>query len=193
MTQLLVAAREVQGFLQEQGWRFCFIGGLVVERWGQPRATQDVDLTLLTGFGEEERYIEAILSRFASRRPDGARFALAARVLMVEAANKVGIDVALAGLPFEEEVIARATPFEFAPGFTLITCSAEDLLVLKAFAERAHDWGDVQGIIARQWGKLDWDLIRRTLEPLCELKDSPDILDEVERLRKKIGAALAKR
>jgi hypothetical protein len=37
-------------------------------------------------------------------------------------------------MPFEESVVDRATPYEFAPDIRLRTASAEDLLVLKAFA-----------------------------------------------------------
>lgn len=55
LDDVLSAAVEVQDFCLHQGWRFCFIGGIVVQRWGSPRFTQDVDLTVLTGFGDEER------------------------------------------------------------------------------------------------------------------------------------------
>jgi hypothetical protein len=37
-------------------------------------------------------------------------------------------------MPFEESAVARATPYEFAPGIFLVTASAEDLIVMKAFA-----------------------------------------------------------
>lgn len=64
------------------------------------------------------------------------------------------------------------------------TCSAEDLVVLKAFAERGQDWVDVERIIVRQTGKLDWNYIGEQLRPLAELKGKPDILDQLERRRK---------
>ncbi len=57
MNGLYEAALEVQSFMQCRGWRFCIIGGLALQRWGEPRVTRDVDVTLLTGFGDEERYI----------------------------------------------------------------------------------------------------------------------------------------
>jgi hypothetical protein len=53
---VLAAAGEVQRFCLQQRWQFCFIGGVVVQRWGEPRLTQDVDLTLLAGLGNEERF-----------------------------------------------------------------------------------------------------------------------------------------
>jgi len=55
--------------------------------------------------------------------------------------------------------------------------------VLKAFASRGQDWVDVERVIVRQSGKLDWNYIREQLEPLAELKDSPAILNELERRR----------
>jgi hypothetical protein len=57
------------------------------------------------------------------------------------------------------------------------------LIVLKSFAARGQDWVDVERVIVRQAGKLDWNYIREQLEPLAELKDLPGILDELERRR----------
>jgi hypothetical protein len=54
MNPILEAARDFQTFCETNGWKFCFIGGLAVQRWGEPRQTQDADLTLITGFGQEE-------------------------------------------------------------------------------------------------------------------------------------------
>jgi len=171
MNDLFQAALEVQGFLHEHGWRFCIIGGLAVLRWGEPRTTQDVDVSLLTGFTNEEAYIQQIARRFSLRLPDGISFALEKRVLLVRASNGRPIDIALAGIPFEERMIERASAFEFAPDVALVTCSAEDLVVLKAFAGREQDWLDLRGILAAQQSRLDWDYIDRHLLPLCELKD----------------------
>ena len=65
------------------------------------------------------------------------------------------MDIALGGLPFEARVIARSSSFDVAPGVVLVTCSAEDLVVLKAFADRAQDWLDIEGVIVRQGANLD--------------------------------------
>ena len=45
MNPIFAAALEVQTFCRARIWRFCFIDGLTVQRWGEPRLTQDVDLT----------------------------------------------------------------------------------------------------------------------------------------------------
>jgi hypothetical protein len=181
--EILHAAAELQAFCDLQGWRFCFIGGLAVMRWGEPRETADVDLTLVTGFGGEEAFIQPILDRYPPRIPNAREFALSYRVLLVRAASGVGLDIALGGLPFEEQVAGRASPFAFSAQTRLRTCSAEDLVVLKSFAARPKDWIDVEGVIIRQTGKLDWNYVLAQLQPLAELKGSPEIIDELLRRR----------
>jgi hypothetical protein len=34
MTPLFAAALDLQQFFEARQWRFCFIGGLAVQRWG---------------------------------------------------------------------------------------------------------------------------------------------------------------
>jgi len=173
---LFQAGLEFQEAFAERQWAFCYIGGLAVIRWGELRMTQDIDLCLLCGFGNEEQFIKALLSMYQSRIPEAHQFALKNRVLLLSAANGVSVDVALSGLPYEEEMIKRATLYAFVENCSLITCSAEDLIVLKAFADRAKDWMDVESIIIRQGKMLDTNYIIDQLTPLCELKEAPEIL-----------------
>jgi hypothetical protein len=184
MNRLLQAARQLQTFCEHEGWQSCLIGGLAVQRWGQPRVTLDVDLTLVTGFGREDEYIQTLLASYAPRREKAAEFARRNRVLLLQTPEGVGIDVSLGALPFEELVVSRASDFTFAPGFTLCTCSADDLVVLKLFASRAIDIRDAEGVIVRHREKLDWPYIEEQLRPLVELKEEPEILHTLARLRK---------
>jgi hypothetical protein len=176
------AALEIQSLFNEKHWDFAIIGGLAIIRWGQPRTTVDVDATLLTMFADDEKYIDAILARFASRIPDARDFAVKNRVLLVTASNGFGIDISLGGLPFEQQMMERSSLFAFEEDVVLRTCSAEDLIVLKAFAARDKDWADVHSILLRQQGSLDLDYIRENLTPLCELKGAPEIMVKFERL-----------
>jgi hypothetical protein len=188
MNPLFTAALDIQQFCRAHDWNFCVIGGLAAGHWGRPRVTQDVDLSLLTGFDHEERFVDALLSRYRGRRSDARAFALGARVLLLEATNGVFVDVGLAGLPFEERMIRRATPASFAPNVELVIASPEDVVITKAFAGRHVDWFDVEGILANQRGKLDWGYILGELPPLCDLKESPEIVDELLAMRAKIDA-----
>jgi hypothetical protein len=183
VNEVIRAAAELQTVCENEGWRFCFIGGLAVQRWGEPRETVDVDLTLLTGFGGEDRFVSTLVARFEPRIDEAAAFARANRVLLLRTRSGVGLDIALGGLPFEETAVGRSSPFTFPPDVSLRTCSAEDLIVLKAFADRPKDWVDVDGIILRQSGRLDWTYVRTHLAPLAELKEQPEILDRLDQRR----------
>jgi hypothetical protein len=188
MNEVFVAAAEIQSFLQSRQWTFCIIGGIALARWGQPRTTADVDITLLTGFGTEESFIDVLLENFTARRNNSKEFAIQNRVLLLQATNGIGIDVALAALPFEEHTTRRATEFDYGRGVSLLTASAEDMIVLKAFASRPQDWIDVEGIIIRQGNNLNWQQILDELTPLCELKESPESMDRLIQLRDSLTA-----
>ena len=184
MNELINLAAEIQGFCLDRGWKFCFIGGLVVQHWAEPRMTKDVDLTLLTGFGGEEIYIDEWLRHYEPRRPGGREFALANRVLLLRGRSGLGIDIALGALPFEEGAIVRAVDVEVYPGVRLRFCSPEDLIVMKAFANRDLDWRDVEMTIVRQGANtLDWKYIREQIEPLVMLKGEPEIMTRLDELR----------
>ena len=184
MIEVYRAAADLQRRCEDRGWRFCLIGGIALQRWGEPRETIDVDVTLLTGFGHEEEFVRELLSWYEARVPEPLAFALANRVLLLQAPSGVGIDVALGGMPFEESAVARATPYEFAPGIFLLTTSAEDLIVMKAFAARPKDWVDVEGIVIRQGEAIDWNYIEHHLRPLVALKEEPEILEHLARIRR---------
>jgi len=174
MNPIFAAALEVETICRTRAFRFCFIGGLAVQRWGQPRMTIDVDLTLLTGFGGEEPYVDALLAALAPRIPDARGFALQHRTLLAFAANGIHVDISLGAMPFEEHSVTRATPFAISASESVTTCSAEDLIVHKAFAGRDKDWLDVRGIITRQAGHLDRELVLTELRPLLELREDSE-------------------
>jgi len=187
MIEIVEAAEEVQSFCAARGWRFCFIGGVAVLHWGEIRATRDVDITLLTGFGSEEPFVRELLGHFQPRMADALEFALQRRVLLLQTRKGFGIDIALGALPFEESAVARARDIEMLAGHPLRLCTAEDLIVFKAFAGRAIDWQDVRMTIVRQGeAKLDWAYVLEHLTPLAEAKEQPEILRQLEQLRAEV-------
>jgi hypothetical protein len=182
INSLFEAAFDLQNFLKSQGLAFCFIGGLAVLRWGEIRMTQDIDLCLSCGFGKEEKNINPLLKKYPSRIHGAEQFALENRVLLLQSPNGVSMDISLSGLPFEEEMISRADYFSFTENCPLLTCSAEDLIVLKAFADRPKDWADVEGIIIHQGYKLDKSYILNQLTPLSKVKEDSAILQKLAAL-----------
>jgi len=175
VSAILVAASEVLTWLSEHDWLACVIGGLAVQRWGEPRLTRDVDVTVIVALGSEARMVDRALAQFSARREDARAFALQYRVLLVRASNGVALDLALGATGFEIESVKRSSIWEIEPGLALRTCSAEDLIVHKLVAGRPRDEADIEGIVARQRGKLDVGWVRQWAEAFAELKEDPDL------------------
>ena len=185
MRDLMRAAAGVQTILDAQRWKYCFIGGVAVQKWGQARVTQDIDLTIFTGIGNELPVIDRLLKVFVPRIPDAREFALVNRIVLLRTRSGIDLDVSCGAFPFEESVISRARKVQVRPGVRLRLCTAEDLIVYKAFAGRALDWADVEAIIAKQPpGKLDWRYVYAQLKPLAELKEDPQIVPQLKELRR---------
>jgi hypothetical protein len=178
--RLASAAAAVLSVLDSARIPACLIGGLVIPRWGQPRATTDADFSVLAPYGDEAPVIDLLLAKFKGRRPDARAFALAHRVLLLVSADGVGLDVALAAFPFEIDAIEKASPWEIAPGVVVRTCSAEHLVVYKLVAARPQDLVDMAGIVRRQGARLDVEFVRRWGREFAELKEDPDLLRPFE-------------
>jgi hypothetical protein len=183
VSSLVQAALDLQTFCESKDWKFCFIDGVANARWGVPRYTEDADVSLLTGFGAEESFIDALLGRFSARRPDAAAFAIRSRVLLLKHENGIGLDIGLAAFPYKESTVERSSYSEASDDFRgLRICSAEDFIVYKAFAGRDHDWGDIEGVLQRQ-RKLNIDIVHKELPWLLEAKeDDGNTLPRLEKL-----------
>lgn len=82
MNRLYAAAEDLLALFQENGWKACLIGGLANLRWGEPRLTKDVDVSLAAGWGREEEIADLLLSRYRLRL--GSRdLALRTRVFLL--------------------------------------------------------------------------------------------------------------
>jgi len=180
---VIAATADFDAFCKTRQWRYCFIGGIALQRWGEQRATRDADLTLLAGWGNEAPFVDELLAHFAPRLSDARAHALQHRVLLLRHSNGTPIDVALGGLPFEERSIERSSHFHLTEAYGYTTCCAEDLIVHKVFAGRPQDWVDVRSVLVRQGNALDFNLIEEELTPLLEILDAPDRLTKLKQIR----------
>jgi hypothetical protein len=182
MITLINAALELQALCEEMKWRFCFIGGLALQIWGQQRLTRDIDLTLLTNFENEEFFVETLLTHYRGRISDAREFALKNRVLLIETPRGIGIDISLGGLPFENNAVDRAAYEKYTDKISLKTCSAEDLIVFKTVASRPQDWVDIEAVIIKQRA-LDWNYVEMHLTAFAEILYSHDALENLQKLK----------
>ncbi len=183
MHPAIEAALELQQFLDKHGEKFCIIGGLAVQRWGEVRLTVDADATVLTDWSRDEIVTDLLLgSSFLPRHADAREFALRNRVLLLKNEKGTHVDVALGAMDFENRSVLRSSLWTVSESEKLRTCSAEDLLVHKTFAGRTRDWTDIEGILQRQGPKLDLGLVCSELKPLLDLKGTPESIDRLAAL-----------
>lgn len=178
--RLLAAALEVQQFCEHRRWKYCFIGGIAVQHWGEQRVTRDAGLTVFTGIGDEPYYVDEFLGKFKSRVEQAREFALRQRVLLLRASNGIPVDISLGALSFEDKAVSTSTLEEITPGVRLRLCTAAALVVFKAFAGRPNDWRDVEGIVLKSRQRIDWDDVRRDLAELLELKGDNEAMTQLE-------------
>lgn len=182
-------AVELQRYLDSQKLAFSFIGGIALQRWGEPRMTSDVDATVVVPFGSERAVATEILKRYQSRIDDPISFATQARILLLQDLQGNRIDLSIGGMPFEERMLERASYWNVLGKNQIRTCSAEDLVILKAFASRPQDWIDIKNVAIRQAARLNRSLILEELTPLVELKEAPEILVQLEQLFQRLKGA----
>ena len=77
-------------------------------------------------FGDEQKFSDALLKHYSARISNAAAFAREHRVLLLRSTIAVGLDVALAALPYEALVIERSSYFVYPPDVPLRTRCAED-------------------------------------------------------------------
>lgn len=158
------------------------IGGVAASLLGRPRMTRDIDAIVL---GDEMGW-EAVLASaqpfgIAPRIDDPLEFARRTRVLLLRhLPSSVDVDVSLGALPFEREVVERASTID-AGGLRVRVPAVEDLVVMKALARRPRDWGDIEGLIDA-WPDLDLDRVRQWLREFGSILEMPEIQEDFERL-----------
>ncbi|MBI5651896.1 MAG: hypothetical protein HZC40_15890 [Chloroflexi bacterium] len=145
------AAWEIHKFLTKHKITYAIIGGTALPRWGEPRFTKDVDLTVLPSLEEGVApFVRLLLTRFTSRDPDALAFARQNRVVKIKASNQCDVDVSL-------------------------------LIILKSVAGRPQDLIDIAGVIIRQRNNLDTAYIRKWLKFFDEYLPEPHAVDDFER------------
>jgi hypothetical protein len=169
-------------WLDSENVRGIIIGGVAASLLGRPRFTQDIDALILLEEDRWERFLEAgTRFGFVARISNPAAFARRSRVFLVHhEPTGVDVDIALVGLPFEEESIANRKWIKIGRLF-LPTPIPEDLIIMKAVAHRPQDMADISALVDAN-PKLDMRRIRRWVKEFSTALDMPDILTDLEKL-----------
>jgi len=179
MNALERAVSSLARFLDERRVPYMIIGGVANLVWGEPRATLDVDASVLVEdaawpglFAELRRSF-----RLIPRDPQG--FLQETHVLPLETRDGVRLDLIWAQLPYEYKAIARAVVEEVG-GVRVRVCRPEDLIVHKILADRPKDREDVRAVVRQQAGRLDRRYVTDAVRDLSAALDRPDLLQFLE-------------
>lgn len=176
------SAWQLHQFFSARQIPYAVIGGIAVQRWGRPRFTIDVDITVLCEIGQEKELATMLLKSFKARIPNALQFSMKHRVLLLSLSEGCDVDISF-GLPgFESMVTSRVVDFDLGDGRKIKICSPEDLIIYKAVASRTQDIMDIDGIIKRQGQRLNIRYIRRWLKEFALLLENPDIHQQFEKL-----------
>jgi len=180
------ALRAVMTWLREERIPGAIIGGVAASLVGRPRFTADVDAVVLVDDGEWEHAIgSAARHGLTPRIADVLQFATRTRVVLLRHENSgIDVDVSLAALEFEREVIERASTVSVG-SLQLLLATAEDLIIMKALARRPRDIADIEALLTTH---PDSDLlrIRHYLRQFSSILAMPEIQDEFEAIFRRV-------
>jgi hypothetical protein len=166
---------------------------MAVALLGQPRVTKDVDvLVLAPAKAWPVLFQGAKRHGFAHRERDPAILARDYRMLLLRhVATGTDIDIVLGLMPFEEQIIARAT-LRSVKGVRLPLPTPEDLIVLKAIGNRPQDLVDIVGVLDAH-PSLDLEAVRRQIQQFAEEMEGPAVYEDFATVLTRWRASQSKR
>jgi hypothetical protein len=139
---------DLTDWLQEAGVPSMVIGGVAVAILGRPRATRDVDTLALMSDDTSASVLSAAKRHGIEARVENPLdFARRTHVLLLRHIEAgIDIDVLLGRLPYQEEAVGRGR-FHDLGGVRVRLPEVEDLLIMKAVAQRPQDLRDIEGLL----------------------------------------------
>jgi predicted nucleotidyltransferase len=177
----------VVDFLAEHHISYMVIGGLANAVWGEVRTTRDADFKVSINIPLSE-FRKLVFQHFQERQTSIPRHLQSAHVIHIWATPGSAVDLLVSIFDYERQAIARATETTIE-GVPAKVCTAEDLIIHKAVADRQIDWRDIERILIRQRGKLDQDYIITWLRQFVEGLESPEILARYQQLQARYDPA----
>lgn len=170
--------------LDGRGVPFMLIGGQAVLLHGDPRLTQDVDVTLGVGPERWSDLVDACADIVLQPLPDDIqRFVETTFVLpALDEATDIRVDLIFSSTPYEAQAIERAVRVEIR-GEQVPFVTAEDLIIHKLFAGRPRDLDDAASVVRRKGPDLDWDYMRNWTQTFAQVEGREAMPVQLDELR----------
>ena len=163
---------------------YTIIGGVAMGLIAQARATQDVDAVVWLDLEDAADFINSGRRfGFVPRLEDAVSFARRSRVLLLRHSDtQINVDLSCGVLPFEREMIDRATEFKTSELIWKVA-TPEDLIITKAVAHRGRDLIDVDNLLTI-YPDLDLPRIRYWVSEFADVLEMPELVEDWEDLLK---------
>lgn len=162
---------------------YMVIGGQALLRYGAPRLTEDVDITLGVDCEKSPELINAVREiHLIPVKEATDTFIRKTNVLpCVDEKTGIRVDFIFSFLSYEREAIRRGKKVLIG-NCRVNFASAEDLIIHKIFAGRPRDLEDVKSILDKQNKKLDLSYIRKHLREFSKMEGYKDILEKFQKI-----------
>ncbi|HPO13885.1 MAG TPA: hypothetical protein PLI09_10605 [Candidatus Hydrogenedentes bacterium] len=182
---IATALPDVASWLAEAKAPYCLIGGVAASILGSARTTLDIDVLIVL---EETKWDAALALAgkhgLVPRISDCMAFARKSRVLLLNHhPSGVDVDVVIAGLPFEQELVQNAGLSE-AGAIKMHVARREDLIIMKAVAQRPRDMADIEGML-NSASYIDWPYIESWVQQFAQALDRSDMVQALLQLKQK--------
>lgn len=159
------------------------IGGQAVLVHGEPRLTQDIDVTLGAPPDRMDDLQQVLQATGLQPLPDDpVAFARETFVLpTAEPETGVRVDFIFSTTHYETQAIGHAVPVEIG-GEMVPFATAEDLIIHKLFAGRPRDLEDAAGVVRRKGDELDWEYLRSWARDFASVPGREGMPEQVEHL-----------
>lgn len=180
LAPLIPPLHDLVTWLSSSGVPFVIVGGVAAALQGRPRATRDIDAVIMIEENAWSAFLaDAAAHGFPPRRKNSLEFAAVSRVLLLQHARSgLGIDLSLGAMPFEREMITRASRV-FVEGVHVPLASPEDLIVMKSLAMRPNDITDIVSLVEAN-KNINLARVRKTVGMMGEALDEPELLSRLE-------------
>lgn len=170
--------------LDGRGVPFTLIGGQAVLLHGDPRLTQDIDVTLGLPPGRWRDIVDACADVGLEPLPDDVRGFVETTFVLpaLDEATGIRVDLIFSSTPYETHAIQRAIRVEIG-GQRVPFVTAEDLIIHKLFAGRPRDLDDAASVVRRKGPELDWDYMRVWAEAFAQVEGREALPSQLEELR----------
>ncbi len=154
--------KELAGLFPRLGIPYMLIGGLAVDLWGRPRATLDIDFSILANDADVKKLLSAAAKlSYIENNEWGPYLYLIVRKLQVRLMkNGVNVDVLLQRDMHDVKAMSRRRRKRIG-GLSIYVPSPDDLILQKLKVGRPRDFEDALAVMVRSKKDIDFRYLWR--------------------------------